>query len=158
MFTEFKGCTVNAFLIRARLLLFECTSGLYQGRYAGIVLLQIYLTKAPNHHQLLWVSLHVFAFSGLTLMCCQPQASTFWKCSFFFFKVISSQWQWKEFTSKKQKQWRYAIISHESDYWAALFHWKFFLSVCHDIFVLKVTKLWVWACCCVYVAHIAGGE
>lgn len=35
---------------------------------------------------------------------------------------------------------------------------SFSKSVCPDIFVLKVTRLLVWARCCVYVAYIAHGE
>lgn len=72
--------------------------------------------------------------------------------------VISWQWQWGEFTNKKQKQWRYAIISHESITEQHYSIESFSKNVCPDIFVLKVTKLWVWAHCCVYVAYIAGGE
>lgn len=119
--------TVNASLIRAQLLfLFECTSGRYQRWHEGIVFLVSKYTwlKPPP--------LFATNYSEWTCMCLPFQASHFCAVTrrtppirnIDFSHVLTVKM--REFTSKKQKQWRYATISHESKYWAALFYWKFF--------------------------------
>lgn len=126
-----------------------------QRRHAGIVLfLSRYTWLKPPF---------ITNYSEWTCMCLPFQASHF--CAVTHrpppirnVLVISWQWQWGEFTNKKQKQWRYAIISHESITEQHYSIESFSKNVCPDIFVLKVTKLGVWAHCCVYVAYIAGGE
>lgn len=158
MFTEPKGCAPTADT-SPRLLCLNVHLGFDQRRHTGIVFYPNILDWSPlftaNYS---WVNLHVFCLfrphtwvlspTGLHLLTNVVLKS--------FPPGELNQWE------AEKTQWRYAIVSHESKYWAALFPLKvfffFFLSVCPDIFVLKVTKLWVWARCCVYVAYIAGRD
>ncbi len=153
MFTEFKGCTINAFLIRARLLLlFECTSGLHQRRHAGIVLLLSRYTwlKPPfttNYSE--WICM------------CLPFQASHWSAVTHrpppIRNVLVSENEGNlPVRSRNNEGMQSHPMSQNTEQHYSVE--SFSKSVCPDIFVLKVTKLWVWAHCCVYVAYIADGE
>lgn len=98
--------------------------------------IQIYLTEAP----------FITDSSEWACMCLPFQASHFFSAVSCSMKAsVTSVW-----SSRNMK-----VCNHspETTNWAALFHsasFFFFLSVCSDIFVLKVTRLSLgtWLCVC----------
>lgn len=106
--------------------LFECTSGaLPETTHRHCILSKYTWLKPPFHHQLLLSELacvclfrpHTWVLSptGLHLL-----------TNVVLKSFLKNEHEGNLTNEKQKKQWRYAIISHESKYWAALFPLKVF--------------------------------